>query len=73
MPQCLPSNYELEKLINYDIESMLARIQLHLMSTKDVEGFFKVFDMVSLFALNEYVINIDLNIMTDMVFEDLID
>lgn len=44
------------------------------MSTKGVEGFFEVFNVVGLFgALNEYVVDIDLHIPTTLVLEDLID
>lgn len=66
--------HESEKLVGCDTENILAWIQLYLMLMKCIEGFFHVFDVVGLFgALDEHVVNVDLHILTNLVFENLID
>lgn len=67
-------DHEPNELADYDIEGILARIQLHLMSMKGIENFLQVIDVVDFFeAFDEHIIDIDLYGLINLVFEDLVD
>lgn len=58
----LLGNHEIEKLADCDTKGTFTQIQLYLLSTKDIEDFFQVFDVISfLKALNKHIVDINLH------------
>lgn len=68
------ANHESKKFANCNIEGTFTQIQLHSILVKDIEGFFWVFDVVCPFkALDKHVVDVDVYVLTNLVFEELVD
>ena len=67
-------HHKAKKLFRRDIEDVLYRVQFHVIPPQGIKCFSQIVDMESSFlALHEYVIDVDLHISIDLIFEDFVD